>query len=221
MRKWMIAICFWGMILIVCVPAAGIKEKATGIVFETTSEVPGPDGNIMMDCTGAGVRKKWFVKVYACGFYMDSEYKSKLAAKWKARFPTVKKLYKQDGFFNELVNDKYCHKFVLKFVRDVGGEKIGESFYDGIEENLPEISSNTGLQEAAATFVKLFDSDIKENDTIQLILFPDGKIEARQNERILGSVEHPRLGVGLTAIYLGEECISDDLKEDLISLIYN
>ena len=103
----------------------------------------------------------------------------------------------------------------------MGGEKIGDSFYEGIEDNLPEFSSDAKLKQAAADFVKLFDSDIKENDTIQLIIFANGKIEARQNERVLGSVEHPRLGVGLTAIYLGEECISDDLKEDLTSGIYD
>ena len=220
MRKWAITICFFGLVLMICSPAAGIKEDSTGVVFEATSDVSAPEGNTTLDCIGAGVRKKWFVKVYACGFYMDAAYRTEQVAKWKERSPSIKKLHKQEEFFNQLVNDEYCRKFVLKFVRDVGGEKIGESFYEGIEENLPEISSDTKLKEAAAAFVKLFDSDIKENDTIQLIIFTNGKIEARQNERILGSVEHPRLSVGLTAIYLGEECISDDLKEDLTRQFY-
>jgi len=154
------------------------------------------------------------------GFYVGKVYRNKMKESWKSRIANIDKLVKNDDFFKALVHDSYCRQFIMRFVRNVGAEKIRDSFFEGLEDNLSELSSNNDLKKAAETFVAWFQNEVKEGDTLVLTIFPDGTLQGVHNSKKVGSLQNSRLCQGVTAIWLGEECISSGLKKDLVRLFY-
>jgi hypothetical protein len=173
-----------------------------------------------MGCLGVGVRKKFFVKVYGLAFYVETAYRQALKNQWQKQVPKIKKLEDQDKFYEQLVREAYARRFEMRFVRDVDAEKIRDSFMEGLEDNMNDLKRDTALQQAARTFVGWFQQEVKENEALIINIFADGTLEAFHNSTKLGTLKNARLVQGVTAIWLGEECISGDLKENLIQFTY-
>jgi hypothetical protein len=200
---------------------AEIKEESTGVKFPELRRVTHDGTDIEMGCLGVGVRKKFIVKVYGLAFYVENQHREALKSQWQQQYPEIKKLQDQDKFYEELINGAYARRFEMRFVRDVDAEKIRDSFMEGLEDNMSDLKRNAALLQSAKTFVSWFQKEVKENEALILNIFADGTLEAYHNSTKLGTIKDTRLVQGVTAIWLGEECISDDLKEDLIRFTYN
>jgi hypothetical protein len=98
--------------------------------------------------------------------------------------------------------------------KKVGRDKIVEAFAEGFARNVPELSGST----EAHKFLAFFRSDFKSGDTVDLELGNSGKVEVRQNDRVLGSLDSLPLARGILAIYLGEHPADDDLKKGMLGL---
>jgi len=221
MRKWrvVLGVCLVAL-TVVWLQGAEVREESTGIKFPELRRVAHDGTDIEMTCLGVGVRKKFIVKVYGLAFYVEQQYRSELKAQWQAKYPEVKKLQNQKSFYQQLLSGAYTRRFEMRFVRDVDAETIRDSFRDSLEANMPELKRNTALQKAMEEFLGWFQPEVKENEALILNIFADGTVEAFHNSTRLGSMTHAALAQGVTAIWLGEECISDDLKEDLVRFIY-
>ncbi|MBN2430857.1 MAG: chalcone isomerase family protein [Acidobacteria bacterium] len=221
MLKWRV---FLGVFLVALTAAwlwgAEVREESTGIKFPELRRVTHDGTDVEMTCLGVGVRKKFIVKVYGLAFYVEPQYRTELKRQWQPKYPEVKKLQNQEKFFRQLVTGTYGRRFEMRFVRDVDAETIRDSFRDSLEANMPDLNRNTALQKASQEFLAWFQQQVKENEALIINIFADGTLEAFHNSTKLGTMTHPQLIQGITAIWLGEECISDDLKEDLVRFIY-
>ncbi len=220
-RKSVMTLLALMLLMATAVLAAGdIREDSTGVMFVPRITVH-PDGeNCELDCMGVGVRKKFFFKVYALGFYMDGTYHNELVAKWKPRAGDIDSLVDEKGFFRDLVTGSYCHQFMMRFVRDVDAGKIRDAFRDGLDENLPNLKRDPELKKAVAAFLAWFQKPLVDGHTLAVTIGKDGTIVATLDKEQLGSMRDPRIARALTAIWLGEDCISDSLREGLVQRFY-
>ena len=192
------------------------KEPSTNHEFETTRMVDGRPFALL----GAGVRKKFLVKVYAMALYAD-------AAEARRAFPALAaraggsdhaKLVASDHAQSFFLWGTFGKVGVMHFVRSVEGEKIREAFKEGFEDDL-EGKSGPVQKAAAEQFVALFDKDIKDGQEIVLHSFPDGRLEVElAGEKRVGP-QNPKLTRAVWEIWLGAKPISIDLRRELVDRI--
>lgn len=200
--------------------AGEVVDGSTGQKFAPGRQVANAGKTYDLSCVGTGVRKKMVIKVYALGFYVENAYRQQLAAKWKAQVPKAADLEDQAAFFQSLVKDTYCRQFEMKFVREVDAEKVRDAFTEGLENNLPQMKQKPELAAAAKKFVGWFQGTIAEGDRLVITLFPDGTIIAAHNDKPLGTMQDAALVPGVTAIWMGKECISETLRAEAVRLFY-
>jgi hypothetical protein len=219
MRRWWLLAA--GLLVLGAWLAAGdIVEEATGQKFAAERQVQAAGKTYDLACTGTGVRKKFVIKVYALGFYVDNEYRHKLADQWRPKVPKAADLGENEAFLQALVKDAYCRQFEMKFVREVEAEKIRGAFLEGIEDNLPQMKKMPELAAAAKKFVGWFQSTVAEGDRLVITILPDGTVEAFHNDKQLGTLQDAVLAQGITGIWLGKECISEDLRSGVVGKFY-
>lgn len=199
---------------------ATVTESSTGKGFPAMRRVAVEAGEVEAACVGTGVRTKLVIKVYALGFYIEEAYRQKIRPGWQKQAPTIKRLQETPAFFDSLMRDAYVRQFELQFVREVEAEKIQDAFGEGIEDNLPEMKSNPQVAADARRFIGWFKNTARENDRLVITIDAAGAITAHQNQTELGQLKNPVLARGVTGIWLGRKCISDSLKEGLVTRFY-
>lgn len=222
MSRWQIA-CWLGLLWYFTVPvfpAGEVTESSTGQRFPGTVTLSADGRSFTLDCTGAGVRKKLVVKVYALGFYLDAGCRQELQRQWQPKAPSSEELEDQPAFFQALVDSTCARRFELKFVRDVEAEKIRESFHEGIAAHLTDLPRDQELAAAERQFIAWFQSGVRTGGRLTVHLLPDGIVEAYHNDSKLGRLRNSRLASGIAAIWLGRQCISESLRNELIRQFY-
>jgi len=199
---------------------AAVTESSTGKSFPAVRRVATDAEDVEIVCVGTGVRTKLVIKVYALGFYVEEAYRQKVRPGWQKQAPTIDRLQETPAFFDSLMRDAYVRQFELQFVREVEADKIQDAFGEGIEDNLPEMKSNSQVAADARRFIGWFKNTAKENDRLVITIGADGAITAHQNQTELGRLKNPVLAKGVTGIWLGRKCISDSLKEGLVTRFY-
>jgi hypothetical protein len=158
-----------------------------GVAVEPTVQVHGQT----LHLNGAGIRKKFFVKVYVGSLYAGH------------RLRTAAEALRDPG--DKLIRMNFLYG-------KVEAEKIREAFREGIAHNAPELLGTAELRQ----FLGLFRADLKRGDQLDLLLAADGTVGARLNGADLGSVASRRLAPGVLAIYLGDHPADQTLKEGLL-----
>ncbi|HOO21941.1 MAG TPA: chalcone isomerase family protein [Kiritimatiellia bacterium] len=199
---------------------AAVTEASTGKSFPAVRRVATAAGEVEVACAGTGVRTKLVIKVYALGFYVEEAYRQKVRPGWQKQAPTIKRLQETPAFFDSLMRDAYVRQFELQFVREVEADKIRDAFSEGIEDNLPEMKGNATVAADARRFIGWFKNTARENDRLVITIGADGTITAHHNQAELGRLQNPVLAKGVTGIWLGRKCISNSLKEGLITRFY-
>jgi len=210
------------LLLSACVLFAAdtVKESSTGKIFKTEKVFKIGDNSFDAVCTGVGVRKKFIFKVYGLGLYMDKTFHNKMKDKWMKKYSSVDDLIDDDNFFKDLVYNDYFHQFDMEFVRTVSAKKIRNAFDDDLKDNLPQMKKDPTLKAAAQKFVSFFQNEVKDGDALMVNILPDGTIVVSQNDKELGRLKNNTVAHALNAIWLGEDCISNSLKEDLVQFFY-
>jgi hypothetical protein len=152
------------------------------------------DAGTPLQLNGAGIRKKFFMKIYAAGLYLENPHDD--AA--------------------QVLADEGAKRIVMHFIYDeVGKDKIVEGWNEGFSANVnPE--SLASLQTAIATFNAMFDEDMKADDVMIFDYIPGKGTQVQIKESIKGVVEGKDFNDGLLSIWLGEKPISTDLKKALL-----
>lgn len=147
--------------------------------------------NETLKLNGAGLRSKFFVKVYAGGLYVG----------------------RPQTDAGALLADPGAKVIRMVFIHSrVGRDKIVSAFREGLEKNAPLVLKSPATQ----TFFTLFADDFVAGDTVDLDLGSDGTVTVRKNGKDLGTVRDPALPAALLAIYLGREPADADLKRGLL-----
>ena len=165
------------------------REIADVAVPETLT---GADG-VMLHLNGAGIRAKFFFKIYIAELYMQN--------------PTsdVVKLLGDDG----------QKRMVMHFIYDeVSKEKLTEGWDEGFQANTDQ-KQLALLQARITRFNGLFDT-VKKGDEIALDYTPGKGTQVSIRNQVKGVVPGKDFNDALLAIWLGKEPVTTELKKELL-----
>ncbi len=150
-------------------------------------------GKTQLMLNGAGVRKKFFIKVYAAGLYLTQ--KSKDAA--------------------TVIETDAPMAMRMHFVYDgVTPKQLVETFNDGF------IATTGGdpapVQEKINTFNAFFTNEAKQDDRYDFIYLPESGVTLFINEARVGKVPGLDFKKLLFSVWLGEKPADDGLKKKLL-----
>ena len=181
MRKLAVALSF----LLLSLPAfalevAGVNVSPTAVVLQKT-----------LTLNGAGIRKKFFFKVYVGSLYTER------------KVTTPAQLLADPG--EKLIRMNFVHKKVEK-------EKIVEAFAEGLSNNSPVVRWSAN----AKAFLSWFTSDFMAGDTVDISLSPDGTVSATHNGKALGTLRDPAVARAVLLIWFGEKPADGSLKKGML-----
>ena len=182
MRKFVATL---SLLLLLSPPAWGLE--VAGVNVPPTVSV----GGKALDLNGAGVRKKFFFKVYVGALYTEKH------------VSTTDELLRDPG--EKAVRMHFVHKKVEK-------EKIVEAFAEGLASNAPETARSAN----AGTFLSWFRSDFVAGDTVGIDVSPDGALSASHNGKALGTLHDPALARAVLLIWFGEKPADAGLKKGML-----
>jgi hypothetical protein len=148
-------------------------------------------GGKTLSLNGAGVRTKFFVKVYVGALYTER------------RASTTDQLLGDPG--EKVGRMHFVHKRVEK-------EKIVEGFAEGLARNAPAVAQSP----EAKAFLSWFTDDFVAGDTVDIAVSPDGALSASRNGKALGTLRDPALARGVLLIWFGEKPADAGLKRGML-----
>ncbi len=198
-------------------------EPRTDIEFANSAVWPG--SKTAQSLMGVGVRDKTFlrVKVYALGLYVDPIGANKALAKWKDT--SVKKVQKDNKYYDALLNGDFSKTLRWVFVRDVDGEDIGDAFEDSLEPRLADLAkagkAKKGNEERVAAgeagLKKLkswFTKELEDGHELVFAWHPGGKLTVRHEGKVIGELVSHNVCVALFDTAIGEDTVADDARDD-------
>lgn len=175
--------------LVLVAPMAQAREVA-GVTVPDTVEVEGE----RLALNGAGVRSRFFVKVYVGALYLKQPVQDAATA----------------------VEQAPPKRVLLHFLyKEVSAEKLVEAWNEGFEKNtLPEVRA--ALQSRIDRFNALFPT-VRKGDTIRVDLLADGATRVAVNDQLRGTVPGADFQQALLRIWLGEKPADGDLKQAMLA----
>ncbi len=172
---------------------ASAAVDVNGIKFEDSLKVAGKD----LVLNGAGVRTKFFIKVYGAGLYLP------------ARETTVDSILKSDG----------PRRIRLVMMRDVSSDDFGNAFMTGLNSNVSKEDKAkiiTQISKYGEMFAQL--EAIKKGDILDTDWIPGTGTQCYLNGKKIGSVIPDQLFYNsVLRIWLGEKPADSSLKEKLVA----
>lgn len=193
-----------------------ITEPSSGYAFDSEKSVAGKSYTLV----GVGMRKKFIVKVYAMGMYVETTDAkrafSSLAT--KAGGNDQAHLAAGDKAQAFIVNGTFDKIGVLHFVRDVDAAKVREAFTEGLADEVSDKAA-PDVREAAQSFLKLVDRDLKNGDDLVIHSSTDGRLEISIGGQDKGGVTNAKLARAMWSVWLGSKPVTKDLKGELVNRI--
>lgn len=152
-----------------------------------------------LQMTGASTRKKFFVTVYHVAHYMD-----------QAGLPQGANKYQ------EVMQDNRAKQLTMKWVRDVGADKVQEGYRQSFKNALEGRRSN--VQNEINNYVQFFNRDVKKGDQHVLRWIPEGKIEVSINDSTPKVIDNKEFAQLLWNIWFGNRSVVN--REQLVELMY-
>ncbi len=153
------------------------------------------ENNTTLILNGAGIRKKFFFKIYITSLYLPQ---------------------KQTKVAKILAKDE-PRQIILNFIHSkVPKAKIVKAWNKGFEENLSS-QEHQQLASKIATFNRMF-GDLNEGDKVILSYTPNKGTDVIINNKNKGNIASWQFNNALLKIWIGNEPASDDLKESLLGI---
>lgn len=161
-----------------------------GVSVMDTATVEGTS----LQLNGAGVRSKFFFKIYVAELYLEKP--GKEAAM--------------------VIQDQGIKRMVMHFLYDgVGPDKLVEGWNDGFAANL-DSQSKEKLQKRIETFNGMFTDEMKSGDIVLFDYLPGKGTRVEIKGEVKGMIEGKDFSDALLSIWLGEKPVATDLKKDLL-----
>ncbi len=175
--------------LLVLLPPIAEAREAAGVQVPDAVEVQGEK----LALNGAGVRTRFFVKVYVGALYLKQRAGNAAVAIEQAPPKSVR----------------------LHFLyKEVSAEKLVEAWNDGFRANTAGDALDR-LDERIAQFNALFPA-VRKGDTIRLDLLADGTTRVAVNDQALGTIPGADFQQALLRIWLGEKPADSGLKRAML-----
>ncbi|HEU4376712.1 MAG TPA: chalcone isomerase family protein [Telluria sp.] len=179
--------------LMACAFAQGAAAAdVSGVKFDETTTVAGKE----LVLNGAGLRKKFIIKVYAAGLYLPEKKN------------TVQDVLKLEG----------PRQMTLVMMRDISSEDMGEAFITGLNNNIDN-AEKARYAGQISKFGEMFGAiaSLKKGDVLHLNWIPASGIQTELNGKKIGDVASD---VGfynaVLRIWLGDKPADSSLKPALL-----
>ena len=177
------------------VPLVSVITLTSQLLGGTLAGVTLPDtvqvGGRILLLNGLGLRKKYMVKVYVAGLYLEQ----------KSADPGV--ILKPDA----------PKRIVMHFVRSVSKSQIVDAFSESLEDNSPDAKQT--IKADIDQFFGALDS-VKDGDEIFLTYFPGTGTTVTIDGKQKLTIAAPAFAPVLFSVWLGPKPPSQDLKAGLL-----
>ena len=185
-RSW--AGVFLAMVLAAS-PVAAVQVEGVRLA-DTVRE-----SNQPMFLNGAGVRSKFFVKVYVCALYLSERISS------------------PEG----VIVSRKTRRIELHMLRSMQASAIHEAMMKGLEDNVPvaelkRLKPQLGRLQQAMTSI----GGVNEGEVIQFDFVPGQGTIVRIGGDVRDTIEGEELARALLSIWLGPRPVQSDLKDALM-----
>lgn len=180
------------LFLSLTVPPASAKEVA-GVTLPENISVSDSAQKLVLN--GAGVRKKFFFKIYVGALYLT----------------------KKNNKAQAILAEDTAAAVHMHFLYDeVSKEKLVKGWNDGFAGNLEE-SQLVKLKPRIEEFNKMFET-VKKGDVIRLEYEPKNGTRVRFNDVTWGVIEGFDFWNALLRIWIGDSPVKEDLKQDMLGI---
>lgn len=180
------------VLLMLCLPPAVHAAEVAGLHFDEQVKF-GPVG---LTLNGAGLRSKFFIKVYAMGLYLPSK----------------------TADADQAINQAGPKRIQIVTLRDVGADMFVEGLTKGIEKNTrtSELAALKDRMEQLTTTLETLD-ELKKGSVVSLDQLPVGATRLSVNGSVVGQeIAGEDFYRALLHIWLGHKPAQDDLKQALL-----
>jgi hypothetical protein len=152
-------------------------------------------GNASLQLNGAGIRTKWFFKVYVAALYLPQKQTSGAA----------------------IIADEHPHRMAMHMLRELSSKKLYGAFSEAIEMN--RTPAELAAMDAQMKEMKqIFDAvgEVKEGDIVTLDYLPGSGTQVSVNGKAFGTIAGAEFNRALLEIWIGNNPVQDDLKKGLL-----
>jgi hypothetical protein len=180
-----IAVAFFSVLF----AAGALAAEVGGVKLDDKVAVGGQE----LVLNGAGVRKKFVIKIYVASLYLPAK-ASTLAA----------------------VLDKGPRRIQMNLLRDLSADQLVDALVDGMKDaNSPaELAAVKAQTDQMIATMKAF-KEVKEKDVVALD-FVDGGTRISLNGSAKATLPGDAFNRALTRVWLGDNPVQDDLKKAML-----
>ena len=174
------------------------KESSSGTSFDKSTAFTHNGKTFKLDATGAALRRKWFVKGYVIGHYIEN--------------PVIGT---QEEVLEDIFSNAKAKQITKIWLHQLPLSLIRESY----KETLQKVMTASEYEKNQADinrFAKFFKEDAEVGDVHYLRWLPGGYVELYKNEEQRGSLVNAELAKALWSMWLGPESVVD--RKKLIAL---
>jgi hypothetical protein len=152
-------------------------------------------GNVNLQLNGAGVRTKFFFKIYVGALYLPQ--KQNLA--------------------DTIIADEHEHRVALHMLHELSSKKLYGAFSEAIEVNHTH-AELAALDAQLKQMAQIFDEvkEVKPGDVITLDYLPASGTQISVNGTARGMIAGAAFNRALLRIWLGSKPVQDDLKKEML-----
>lgn len=185
MIKKIVVVVFFALIMI-----TPVQAKEIGSVNLPDTIMAGKEQLIL---NGAGLRKKYFVKVYAGGLY----------------------LRKKGGNANKIIHADEPMAIRMQFIYDgVSGKELVDAWNEGFSN---ATMGNLGpVRENIDKFNSFFTEEARKGDIYDIIYTPEEGATVSMKGKLMGTIRGLDFKKALFAIWLGEKPADNSLKQGML-----
>lgn len=185
MRK--IRIFLAPLVFVITLTSQLFGGTVAGVTLPDTVQV----GGRTLVLNGLGLRKKYMVKVYVAGLYVEQ----------KSSDPSA------------ILKTDVPKRIVMHFVRSVSKNQIVDAFNESFQDNTPDAKQT--MKAEIDQFLSAFDS-VKDGDEILLTYIPGTGTTIAINSKEKLTISTPAFAPVLFSVWLGPKPPSAELKAGLL-----
>ncbi len=178
-------------LFLLCLTSQAFALEVAGVKLADNVQV----GNVNLKLNGAGIRTKYFFKIYVGALYLPQKQTSGEA----------------------IIADEHEHRMALHILHELSSKKLFNAFSEAIEAN--HTPSELGaLDVQIKQLAQIFDAvkEVKPGDVITLDYLPAGGTQISVNNTARGTIAGAAFNRALLEIWLGDKPVQEDLKKGLL-----
>ena len=182
-----------GFSLLLTLNANLAAREIADVKLDDQISVDGIEKNLLLN--GAGIRYKFFFKIYVGALYLPEKQNSA----------------------NEVLKTANPNRIVMHFLYDeVEKKKLVNAWLEGFEENV-ESAAFLALKERLEKFNGMF-SDMHSGDVVLLDYLPQKGTRVTIKGENKGVIEGDDFNRALLSVWLGEEPVTEELKDAMLGV---